>query len=42
MRALLAEDPTASNRKLELALFGYTGGAATTTVKRLREQLCAA
>jgi hypothetical protein len=42
MRALLAADPEASNRKIELALFGYTGGSATTTVKRLREQLCAA
>jgi hypothetical protein len=42
MRAILSQDPGASNRKLELALFGYTGGAATTTVKRLREQLCAA
>jgi hypothetical protein len=42
MRALLAADPEASNRKIELALFGYTGGSATTTVKRLRERLCAA
>ena len=42
MRALLVAVPEASNRKIELALFGYIGGSATTTVKRLMEQLWAA
>jgi hypothetical protein len=43
VKEILDKNPDASNRELERTIFGYTGGAATTTIKRLRERLtCAA
>ena len=43
VKEILDKNPDASNRELERTIFGYTGGTATTTIKRLRERLtCAA
>lgn len=39
MRDMLAENPGISSRRLEIALFGYAGGAATAAVARLRPQV---
>ncbi|MGQ9889937.1 MAG: FtsK/SpoIIIE domain-containing protein [Aggregatilineales bacterium] len=39
MLAMLTENPDISSRRLEIALFGYAGGAATAAVARLRSQV---